>query len=53
MGVGVGVEEERRKVIFTPYPHPSPYFCAPWRKLLFSPQPIAAIKIKDGGHSCR
>ena len=38
-----------------PYPHPSPYFwpsTAPGINFS-SPQPSAAIKIKDGGHNIR
>ena len=39
-----------------PYPNPSPYFwlsTAPLVQISFSPQPSAAIKIKDGGHNFR
>ena len=41
---------------FTPRPHPSPYFwslTAPLVQIYFSPQPSAAIKIKNGGHNIR
>ena len=55
VGVGGGGGEKRR-VIFTPLPPPLSLFLTVDRPLginFSSPQPSAAIKIKDGGHNIR
>ena len=54
VGVGGGGREKKKTPL--PHTHPSPYFwpsTAPLVQIYFSPQPSAAIKIKNGGHSIR
>ena len=54
--VGVRGRERAKSSLHSPHPHPSPYFwplIASLVQISFSPQPSAAIKIKDGGHSFR
>ena len=60
VGVGDGGREKKKqktkKKKPLPHTHPSPYFwpsTAPLVQIYFSPQPSAAIKIKNGGHSIR
>ena len=54
--MGVRGRGRAKSSLHSPHPHPSPYFwplTASLVQISFSPQPSAAVKIKDGGHSFR